>query len=83
MYFGEILYQMEGITKKVLIEDLRELEKYGIITRQTSHENIPRVLYSLTPLGCELRPILNSLFLWGRHCVILYKEGAPAADEPM
>ncbi|WP_280295055.1 winged helix-turn-helix transcriptional regulator, partial [Nocardia abscessus] len=43
--------QVPGVTEKVLTTQLRELEADGIVHREVYDEMIPRVEYSLTPLG--------------------------------
>ena len=49
--------------KKVLTENLRELEDLGIITRTAHQGNTLKVVYRLTERG-ELQPIFNELILW-------------------
>lgn len=61
--FGELLYQIDSTTKKVLTENLRELEDLGIITRTAHQGNTLKVVYRLTERG-ELQPIFNELILW-------------------
>ncbi|MDP3893114.1 helix-turn-helix domain-containing protein [Nocardioides sp.] len=65
---GEIRRELEGVSEKVLIQQLRELERDGIVTR-TVHEQVPpKVVYSLTPRGVELDRALAALGEWGeRH----------------
>jgi len=63
--FGELQKSLEGISKKVLTENLRDMERDGIIHREVFPEVPPRVEYSLTPLGKTLSPILKSLASWG------------------
>lgn len=65
--FGELLYQIDNITKKVLTENLRELETLGIVERNSYSGNIAKVVYSISEIGRELQPILNELMVWGLH----------------
>ena len=65
--FGELLYQVDNITKKVLTENLRELENLGIIERNSYSGNIAKVVYTISEIGRELQPILNELMVWGVH----------------
>lgn len=53
------------ISQKVLTDNLRALEKDGLIERQAFAEVPPRVVYSLSELGNSLRPIINALHEWG------------------
>jgi DNA-binding HxlR family transcriptional regulator len=63
--FGELQRALYGITQKMLTQQLRELEKDGIIHRQIYPEIPPKVEYSLTPLGETLKPILDAMHEWG------------------
>lgn len=63
--YGELRREVEGISEKVLIQQLRELEHDGIVER-TVHEQVPpKVVYSLTPLGLALNQALAPLGEWG------------------
>ena len=62
--FGMIHAKMELISRKVLTQQLVELEEDGIIRREAFKELPPRVEYSLTPKGLELLPILNMMTKW-------------------
>ncbi|MDR1815501.1 MAG: winged helix-turn-helix transcriptional regulator [Clostridiales Family XIII bacterium] len=53
-----------GVSEKMLLQQLRELERDGIITREVFPEVPPRVEYSLTPAGEELRPIFDLIYRW-------------------
>lgn len=63
-YFGELLYCIDSITKKVLTENLRELENLNIISRTSQPGNIPRVKYSMTDMGQTLQPVFQELISW-------------------
>ncbi|WP_280232409.1 winged helix-turn-helix transcriptional regulator [Nocardia cyriacigeorgica] len=66
--FGEIRRLLEGVSEKVLTENLRHLETSGVVHREVFPEIPPRVEYSLTPLGAELAAALRPLEEWGeRH----------------
>lgn len=59
-------------SKKVLVQQLRELEAHGIVSRKVFAQVPPRVDYSLTQLGGTLRPIVGALCKWGtRHSDVL------------
>ncbi len=68
--FGEIAARMPSISRKVLAEQLKELEADGLINRQQFKEIPPRVEYSLTELGKSLRPIMNDMAIWGQEKII-------------
>ncbi|KZM69468.1 winged helix-turn-helix transcriptional regulator [Nocardia terpenica] len=63
--FGEIHRMLEGVSEKVLAENLRNLEAAGVVRREIYPEVPPRVEYSLTDLGEELRTALGPLETWG------------------
>jgi DNA-binding HxlR family transcriptional regulator len=68
--FGEIAARMPSISRKVLTQQLKELETDGLISRKQYKEIPPRVEYSLTDLGQSLKPILNDMAIWGREKVL-------------
>lgn len=63
--FNELKKDLEGISQKVLTDSLRSMEADGIITRTVYAEVPPRVEYSLTELGESLKPVLDSMRIWG------------------
>lgn len=63
--FGQIRRLLEGVSEKVLTENLRQLEASGVVHREIFPEVPPRVEYSLTPLGEELNVALRPLEQWG------------------
>lgn len=69
--FNELQRSLDGISQKVLTDNLRSMESDGIITRTVYAEVPPRVEYALSPLGESMRPILNSMHAWGEA----YKQG--------
>ncbi len=64
MRFGKLVMFMPGISRKVLTDQLRELEADGLILREKFAETPPRVEYSLTKKSEDLVPILWSLAKW-------------------
>jgi DNA-binding HxlR family transcriptional regulator len=66
--FGELRRGVVGISEKMLIQQLRELEADGLVHREAYHEIPPRVEYSLSELGSSLGDVLLPLCEWGeRH----------------
>jgi DNA-binding HxlR family transcriptional regulator len=63
--FGQIQKLLPGVTKKMLTQRLRELERDGIVHRKVFAQVPPRVEYSLTRHGQSLRPILELMSGWG------------------
>jgi DNA-binding HxlR family transcriptional regulator len=66
--FCELQRLIPGLTKKMLTQHLRELERDEIVHRKVYAEVPPRVEYSLTRHGESLKPILKLMSSWGtRH----------------
>ena len=68
--FNELNKSIIGISAKVLTENLRELENDGIVNRKTYAVVPPKVEYSLSPKGEELKPIIDLMKEFGNK----YKE---------
>lgn len=64
--FGGMQRAMPGISKKVLTQELRDLEANGILNRVIFAEIPPRVEYSLTDRGRAALPILEAMAQWGQ-----------------
>ena len=66
--FGDLRRAVVGVSEKMLIQSLKELEADGAVARRDFREVPPRVEYSLTPFGAELFESLIPLCEWGtRH----------------
>ena len=65
--FNELKKDLDGISQKVLTDNLRSMEEDGIITRTVYPEVPPKVEYALSELGETLRPILDSMEQWGKE----------------
>jgi DNA-binding HxlR family transcriptional regulator len=63
--FGEIAARIPSISRKVLTDQLKELEQDNLIIRQQFNEIPPRVEYSLSDLGKSMAPILAEMEKWG------------------
>ncbi|NJK77077.1 MAG: helix-turn-helix transcriptional regulator [Oscillatoriales cyanobacterium RU_3_3] len=63
--FNELQRAVNGITQKMLTQQLREMESDGIVHREIYLQVPPKVEYSLTPLGKSLKPIIDSMHEWG------------------
>lgn len=63
--FGELRRMVRGISEKMLIQHLKEMEADGIVTRRDFKEVPPRVEYALTPFGESLFVALTPLGEWG------------------
>jgi DNA-binding HxlR family transcriptional regulator len=63
--FGQLQKELEGISQKVLTQQLRELESDGLIHREVYPEIPPKVEYSLTTFGETVKPIIWQMHQWG------------------
>ncbi len=63
--FGELRKEIDGVTQRMLTQQLRELEKDKIVNRKVYAEVPPRVEYSLTDYGRTLEPIMVAMRDWG------------------
>jgi len=64
MRFSELERAIPAISQKMLIQQLRELERDGIVLRTIYPQIPPRVEYQLTKVGIALRPALRALLAW-------------------
>ncbi|WP_127493918.1 winged helix-turn-helix transcriptional regulator [Paenibacillus glycanilyticus] len=62
---GELKRLVTGITQKMLIEKLKELEQDGLVSRIVHNQVPPKVEYSLTNLGASLNDVLKGVCDWG------------------
>jgi DNA-binding HxlR family transcriptional regulator len=65
MRYSELRDSIPNVTERMLVLQLREMEKDGLIKRIVYAEVPPRVEYEMTEKGNSLRPILRSLSDWG------------------
>jgi len=76
--FNELKRRIEGISATSLAERLSELEKQGVVARRVFPESPPRVEYTLTAKGLELKEILKELGEWA----IRWSSQPGAAEAP-
>jgi DNA-binding HxlR family transcriptional regulator len=68
-HYGELRQLLPGLSDKVLTERLKDLQRSGLVTRDTRSIRA-RSPYVLTPRGATLRPVLTHLYTWGsKHAV--------------
>ena len=63
--FSELFRSLPGITQKMLTQQLREMERHGIVQRTVYAQIPPRVDYRLTPRGETLQPVVRAMCRWG------------------
>lgn len=62
--FSELERAIPGVSQKMLIQQLRELERDGIVSRKVYPQVPPKVEYQLTPWGQTMCPALDGLLEW-------------------
>jgi DNA-binding HxlR family transcriptional regulator len=67
---AEIRRSVEGISEKMLIQTLRKLEGYALVSRKSYPEVPPRVEYRLTPLGRSLARLAGLFGRWVERNVV-------------
>ncbi|MGE4544830.1 MAG: winged helix-turn-helix transcriptional regulator [Pedobacter sp.] len=66
MRFSELQRQFSNTTRKMLTQQLRELEADGLVHREVYPQVPPKVEYSLTVKGRSIYPILEKMCEWGQ-----------------
>lgn len=75
--FKILRQNMPRTSQKVLAQQLRELERDGLVKREMFLEMPVRVEYSLTSFGKKVRPVLRLLDSWSRKHVVAKPEDLP------
>lgn len=63
--FNELRRLLPKVTHKVLTNQLREMTQDQLITRTVEQEKPLKVIYTITPLGQSLMPIIDAMCDWG------------------
>lgn len=63
--YSELKKALPQISEKMLIQQLKELEADGLVMRKAKDIVPPYVEYSLTKMGKDLHPLLDSMAAWG------------------
>ena len=66
MRFSDLQRQFSDTTRKMLTQQLRELEADGLVHREVYPQVPPKVEYSLTEKGMSIFPILQQMCDWGK-----------------
>jgi DNA-binding HxlR family transcriptional regulator len=72
--FGQLRHLVSNASKKMLTQQLRELEKDGLIRRKVYKVVPPKVEYSLTERGQSLQPVLREMGRWGASHARYYRK---------
>ncbi|MDH5823574.1 helix-turn-helix domain-containing protein [Luteimonas sp. RD2P54] len=86
LHFAGLRRRVAPISRKVLAEQLRELEADGIVGRTPTGPAPAPVIYRLTPYGQTLLPIIESVRVWGESHLLrssVPRAGAMACRMPI
>jgi DNA-binding HxlR family transcriptional regulator len=59
--FSELKQDLSGVSAKMLAQRLRHLTEIGVVMRHELPTSPPTVEYSLTEIGCELKPAIDAI----------------------
>ncbi len=79
LHFLELTRALDGISRKVLAEQLRDLQAFGLITRTERNDARNRIAYSLSEKGSALAAILSQIYDWS----VLYPLSAQTDSHPL
>ena len=79
--YGELKRLMQGVSDKVLIQQLKDLEADHVLARTDYKEVPPRVDYTLTPLGRSLVEAIIPLYTWAPRTWRKWQVSSPS--EPL
>ena len=65
--FGELSRGINGISQKMLTQQLRQMEKDRLVNRKVYAQVPPKVEYSLTKKGRSLETVIEAMRQWGAH----------------
>jgi len=63
--FSELARALARVSQKMLTQQLREMERNGLVERRVYAQVPPRVEYELTALGKSLKPVVDAMCEWG------------------
>ena len=80
-YYRELLRSDEGISSNILAERLARLVDVGVLSRTGDPTHKQKAIYSLTPMGIDLLPIVAQLGIWGRKYLPVTAETGAQAEQ--
>lgn len=75
--FGKLQRALPDCSRKMLTQQLRELEQDGVIWRKVYAQVPPRVEYGFTPHGETLNTLLDQIAAWGQY----HRENCEAGEK--
>ena len=80
--FSELERAIPGVSQKMLIQQLRQLEVDGVVARIVHAQVPPKVEYHLTEWGQSLCPVLDKLLNWAEAATVDVRERLIERDQP-
>lgn len=80
--FSELERGIPGVSQKMLIQQLRQLEVDGVVARIVHAQVPPKVEYHLTEWGQSLCPVLDKLLNWAEAAPVEVRERLIERDQP-
>ena len=65
--YNELRRDLKNVSHKMLTQELRDLERAGLVTRTVHPVVPPHVDYAITELGASAIPAIEALRSWGAH----------------
>lgn len=65
LHYMELQRLIPMATSKMLSQQLRDLQQSGMVAREVVPEKPPKTIYSLTPFGKSIVPVLEAMCNWG------------------
>lgn len=81
--FGQLRRIVKNASKKMLTQQLRELERDGLVRRKVYQQVPPKVEYSLTQRGHSLESVLTAMGLWGKRNAKAYNIKIAPKPQPL
>lgn len=78
-HYRELLQSEEGISSNILAERLGRLVEAGLLSKADDPTHKQKAIYSLTPMGIDLLPVIAALGSWGRKHLPVTKQSAAVA----
>jgi DNA-binding HxlR family transcriptional regulator len=80
-YYRELMRSDEGISTNILAERLARLVDAGVLSKTDDPTHKQKAIYSLTPMGIDLLPIVAQLGIWGRKYLPVNAETGAQAKQ--
>ena len=81
--FTALQKSIPGISQRMLTHTLRNLQRDGLVSRESFAEIPPRVEYTLTPLGTTLLPAVLTLAQWAVDNIEQLQQNRDAYDDAL